>query len=378
MKIGMVIQNYPPVHYGGAINAHAVAIRLRRRGHIVKVITPHCVGVPFVPSDDERDVIRFGRAILVPANGSYSYGTIKFRLRHSLEQIIKSEQFDILHIHNPLEPTLSLLACDMPSVVKIGILHSVITSDRWFYLLKPLFQKRYDKLHGRIAVSQAAADYWEKIFGGGKSVIIPNGIDQSLFRPDLPKIEKFNTGLFHFLFVGRFEPRKGLHILLKAFERVAQKRPHARLIAIGSGGILEKRHRRLLSPDCQKKIFFEGEIANERLPSYYASANACCFPAIQHEAFGIVILEAWAGGKPIIASQIRGYGDLIDNERNGLLVPPKDAHALETAMIRLVDDAPLRSQLARNGLASASQYNWDRITEQTEQYYQTILSSTKA
>lgn len=373
MKIGMVIQSYFPVLYGGGVHAHAIAEGLRARGHEVKIITTNFGAQTSDLPLDESQIIRVGRAMLVPSNGSFSYLTVKRHMRETLQAICDREKFDLLHIHSPLDPSLPLVACNVRNVKKVGTFHSYVESDHWYKIFRQYLGRRLEQLDGRIAVSQAAVDFLSRHFHSSFH-IIPNGIHLKEFRPDHPKLERFDDGVFNFLFVGRFEPRKGARYLLQAFNRVAALRKNCRLILVGGDGMLRHYYARFVDDIYKDRVIFEGMIRNGKLPPYYATADACCFPAVQNEAFGIVILEAMASGKPVIASRIRGYGDLVNDHEDGILVEPRDPVDLSAAMLRIMDDAELRKRLAENALRKAQQYDWHRVVELTEACYARVLN----
>ena len=176
--------------------------------------------------------------------------------------------------------------------------------------------------------------------------------------------------------MGRFEPRKGARYLLQAFNRVASLRKNCRLILVGGEGMLRHYYARFVDDIYKDRVFFEGPIGNGNLSPYYATADACCFPAIQNEAFGIVILEAMASGKPVIASRIRGYGDLVTDHEDGMLVEPRDPVNLAVAMVRLMDDAHFREKLSQKAYQTAQFYNWEHIVEQIEKCYYHVLNNT--
>lgn len=373
MKIGMVIQSYYPVLYGGGVHAHAIAEGLRARGHEVKMITTNFRGQPSDFPLDESQIIRVGRAMLVPSNGSFSYLTVKRHMAETLQAICDSEKFDLLHIHSPLDPSLPLVACNVRNVKKVGTFHSYVESDHWYKIFRSYLGRRFAKLDVRIAVSQAAVDFLSQYFQSSFH-IIPNGIHLNEFRPDLPKMKKFDDGVFNFLFVGRFEPRKGARYLLQAFNRVASLRKNCRMILVGGEGMLRHYYARFVDDIYKDRVVFEGSVRNGNLPPYYASADACCFPAVQNEAFGIVILEAMASGKPVIASRIRGYGDLVNDHEDGILVEPRDPADLAAAMLRIMDDVELRDRLSANALRKAQGFDWQRVVELTEACYHRLLN----
>jgi len=164
------------------------------------------------------------------------------------------------------------------------------------------------------------------------------------------------------LFVGRMEQRKGFGILLEAYAQLRRRRSDIRLVAVGEGPQREGYERQVDSfgiPD----VLFCGRISNEMLPRYYTSADIFCSPATGGESFGIVLLEAMASGVPVLASAIPGFTTVIDGGKDGLLVPPNQPRVLAQAIDTLINDDELCRSMRANGLRTAQQYDWHRVTD---------------
>ena len=230
------------------------------------------------------------------------------------------------------------------------------------------------RLDARIAVSEPARSLVSQYFQGPYE-IVPNGIGVDRFRGGEP-FPWAGDGRPRILFVGRFnEPRKGLKYLLRAMPFVHQQFPDARLVVAGGGNAdklesLMERYgvRNVDSSDWSRR----------RLPRYYASCDVFCAPSVSGESFGIVLLEAMASGRPVIAGDITGYRSVMTHGREGLLANPRDPHALALAIVRLLADAPLRSQLASNGQQTASQYDWPKIASRVLSVYERALRTSNA
>jgi phosphatidylinositol alpha-mannosyltransferase len=241
-----------------------------------------------------------------------------------------------------------------------------------------VFQPFFDKLDGKIAVSEAARDTVARYFGG-EYVIIPNGIDANRFGGDhVRPLEQYSDGRLNILFVGRLEPRKGFRYLLRAFRYVKEEFPQARLIVVGAYRKKEMaRHLRYAREHHLTGVKFVGNVSDEDLPRYYRSCHVFCAPSTGFESFGIVLLEAMAAGKPAVASDIPGYRDLLEDGREGLLVERKNERALAKAIIRVLRDPGLQEKMGAEGRIKARQYSWREVAERVLDYYQELLGRRK-
>jgi phosphatidylinositol alpha-mannosyltransferase len=206
----------------------------------------------------------------------------------------------------------------------------------------------------------------------GDYEIIPNGIDTDLYSPHVVPLEEWNDGKLNILFVGRFEKRKGIRYLLDAFREVKRQTSSARLILVGPGTRLRKGYERMVAEDNIEDVVFIGEVPHQDLPRYYRTADIFCAPATGHESFGIILLEAMATGKPIVATEINGFASLMTHGVEGLLVPPKDKKALAEALLSLLHDKALCLKIGDKGRMKAEQYSWDRIAQRVIDYYQSL------
>ncbi|MDD4322945.1 MAG: glycosyltransferase family 4 protein, partial [Dehalococcoidales bacterium] len=204
--------------------------------------------------------------------------------------------------------------------------------------------------------------------------IIPNGIDLDHFNPKVPPIKRFKDGKINILFVGRMERRKGLDYLIKAFEMIRKKNDNVRLIVVGPGKVLRRSYERTVRKRGIEDVVFVGRVTYDELPMYYQTADIYCSPATGGESFGIVLLEAMALGKPIVASRIEGYRHVVTDGQEGILVPPKNSQSLAAALQKLIDDDNLRHQMGSNGITTAARYDWKIIARRVLQFYQETIS----
>jgi len=369
MKLALVTQSYYP-RYGGVTEHVAHTAReLRTRGHEVTIVTGR---PPGHREDHLPDVIRLGTSLLVPFQGAFVDLTLGPNLRRELDTLWKSRPFDLVHVHQPLTPTLPLLTGETATVPVVGTFHAAGGQSRLFRLFRRPLARHWDRLSGRIAVSPAARQFAHRHFPGDYR-IIPNGVDVARFHPDVPPRPELADGRLNVLFVGRLDPRKGLPVLLDALPALRSAVPEARLVIVGDSFLRPWFERRVAAKD-REHVLFAGAVSPAALPGYYASAHVAVSPALKNESFGIVLLEAMATGKAIVASDIPGYHGVIEDGADGVLVPPGNAALLADALARLLRDPARRLALGARGRAKAEAYGWSPVTARLESYYREILT----
>jgi len=176
--------------------------------------------------------------------------------------------------------------------------------------------------------------------------------------------------------VGRFEKRKGLRYLVRAYARVKATMPNTRLIIVGPDGGLQRGYERSIQKAGLQDVIFAGYVPQHELPRYYRSAHVFCSPATGQESQGIVLLEALACGTPVVASNIEGFASVMTHNEEGFLVAPKDEEKLALALVRLLADHDLREAMGRTGIITAQRYSWKRISERIVSYYERLLDAT--
>jgi phosphatidylinositol alpha-mannosyltransferase len=371
MKIALV-SPYDFAYPGGVTNhISSLEYYLTKMGHMVKVIAP----ASRVVSTFGDRFIPVGKPRPVPSSGSIARVTISLRLAPRIKAILDEEKFDIIHLHEPLCPMLCTTVLRLSQTANVGTFHAY--GSIGYSLSKPLntlFLKRwFRKLHGKIAVSKPAMELVNKHFPGYYT-IIPNGVDLDRFSSAVSPIDEFGDGKINILFVGRLEKRKGLDYLLEAHKRIKQEIPNSRLIIVGPGTRLRNKYEKRVARNGLKDVVFVGYVAHDELPRYYKTADIVCAPATGKESFGIVLLEAMALGKPVVASNIDGYASIMTHGVEGLLVPPKDEKALAQALISLMANESLRQQMGARGRLTAGGYDWKHIVQRIFDYYVKVLS----
>jgi len=299
-------------------------------------------------------------------------------LRPRIKALLQREAFDVIHLHEPMAGFVTLNTLSVANSVdsvKIGTFHTNRGTPLYKVGAVRLGLPYFRRLNGRIAVSQTAYQFINRHFPGDYK-IIPNGIQVDDFAAAVP-FPHLRDGMTNLLFVGRLEKRKGLRYLLRAYSRLKWDWPNIRLVVVG-GGKPDDESYRIMSERNLQDVLFVGKVSDVDKARYYKSADIFCSPATGKESFGIVLLEAMAAGKPVVASDIEGYSSVITNGREGLLVAPKQDEALADAIAILLRSPDLMSELASNGLKRAEEFRWERVASSVMDYYQTFLTMPRA
>jgi phosphatidylinositol alpha-mannosyltransferase len=369
VKIGIVSQSYYPRYGGVTEHVHHTAVELRRRGHDVTIITSHFRRT----KTPEAGVERIGHNFLIPFNGAFVDLAVGWRLRWQLQELFRRHRFDLVHTHAPIVPTLPLMAIQTAPCAQVGTFHTTGNPDRWLEICCRFLRRDVRRLHSRIAVSNTARDFSAHFFPGHYHVV-PNGVDIERFRPGIePFPEWREPGTVNLLFVGRLDPRKGVHLLIAAMPEIARlARTPVRLLVVGDS-YLRPKLEASVHPSVRDRVRFLGHVPSADLPRWYATGDVFLSPASGQESFGIVLVEAMAAGCPVVASDIPGYRSVVNPDVDGVVSPPGDVAALARTVAALVDDAPRREALARRGRARAEEFSWRRVTDRIEAVYSEAL-----
>lgn len=356
MKVVLVCPYSWSVPGGVANHIDALAGRLRARGHDVTVITPADSPVP-------AGVIAVGRTIGVPFNGSVARLAFGPRIATRIRATLRREAPDVVHVHEPFAPSAGMLAAATSRAPVVGTFHAAMSGSPVYRAAAPILRPLWRKLSARIAVSEEARRTIDRLFHGNVR-IVPNGIALERFNRVPPPGE----GASEILFVGRFERRKGAAVLLDAFPRVRERVPSATLTIVGEGAeraTLERRAAGL-------PVRFVGRVEPDALADAMQAAAVVCAPSLGGESFGIVLLEAMAAGRPVVASAIPGYAAVARDGLDGLMVPPGDAEALARALVEVLSSPERAATMAESGRARAARYSWDTVAGEIEDIYREV------
>lgn len=369
MRICLVSSAYRPYISGVGEHVHNLAQQLQNLGHSVHILT---TTYEFSYENNTLPATRLGKALLLPfARGQF---TLPFglKLHLAVRNFFLRHDFDIVHCHGIFPPELAYWSARYTRNFLVVTFHTVtpelpnFISKAVAYLLKEIDRK----IKVKIAVSQGCRRWAEKFFSGDFRVI-PNGVDIERFHPKiLPVIEQKNPLI---LFVGRLEERKGLNTLILALPEIIKYHPEIKLVVVGYGPLKHHYLKLAASLAVDPALMLVDAIPNDLLPGYYASATVFVAPTIGKEAMGIVLLEALACGRPVIASDIPGYKEIITNGINGILVPPNNPQVLAQEIITLLDSRKLRSELAYQARLRAQDFDWGKIAQAVEQVYKEVV-----
>ncbi|HEY7133017.1 MAG TPA: glycosyltransferase family 4 protein [Candidatus Limnocylindrales bacterium] len=366
MKIGLVTPYVYPLPGGVTQHVRYLYENLRVRGHDVRILTSS----HGLQRASEGDIIRIGKGFSLPVNGSVGTITLSPRFISQVRDMLEREQFDLLHFHEPFVPFLSPIILRLSTSVNIATFHAYGGFSPSYEFGRRAMRGYAGRLHGRIAVSGAAKHFIERYFPGEYKVI-PNGVDVDRFQRAVP-LARWQDGTQNILFVGRFEPRKGLLELLKAYRILKKTGCDCRVLVVGSGP-LAREARRYVATRRLKGVEFLGRVGDEEKAQLFRTADVYVSPATGGESFGIVLLEAMASGTAIVASDIHGYKGVVRRGREGLLVPPRDPKAIAAAVARLLNDEDERLQMAAAGRARAQDFSWERVTAKVDDFYGVVV-----
>ena len=355
----------------GGVNHHITSLveHLERRGHQAWIIAP-AGDLTNAPTNLPDNFITAGRAIPVKANGSVAYVSPWPLMLQRMGRILASHDLDLVHVHEPTIPAAGCSATMAAKIPVVGTFHAAGIASGYYQRFKPLADRIMSSIAVRVAVSEAARECVVAHFPGEYRVI-PNGIDVDMYAT-ARSVNKTNGRI---LFIGRVEPRKGLSVLLDAFADLRRRMPEASLVLAGPSldDLKAFTRSRNGSGDCLDGVEALGRVAVEVKLEQMRKAQILCAPSLGGESFGIVLTEALAAGIPVVASDIPGYRAVLAEGAAGMLVPPGEVAALESALFSLLQSSDLRRDLSVAGIARSERYSWDRVIEQVLEAYEDAL-----
>jgi phosphatidylinositol alpha-mannosyltransferase len=363
LKIGIVCP------YGwdtpGGVQNHVrdLAEFLIESGHTVSVLAPAI--------DDEKlpnYVVSAGKPISIPYNGAVArvlFGPIAYaRVRHW----IGSGDFDLLHLHEPAIPSISLLACWAAEGPMVGTFHAAAKRQKVIFAIGPILEPAIEKLTARIAVSEAArltlTDHLET-----DAVVIPNGIYAKRYAAGKAR-DKWSGNTIGF--IGRFEePRKGLQVLADALPIIARFAPDVKVLVAGPGE--SKEFEKGIDPQLRNRFEFLGKISEQDKADFMSSVSLYVAPNTGGESFGIILAEALAGGACVVASDIPAFDSLLGGGEFGALFESENSTDLAKVVIDLLRDGKKREELAIAGKVRSQLFDWDVVAEQIFSIYEMAI-----
>jgi phosphatidyl-myo-inositol alpha-mannosyltransferase len=366
VRIGLACPYTWDVPGGVQVHVRDLAESLIRLGHEVSVITP---------IDDEDRLpayaVSAGKAMSVPYNGSVTrilFGPVS---ASRVRRWIRDGDFDVVHAHEPTAPSVSLLACLAASGPLVATYHTSNPRSRILTVLQGPLQLALEKVWANIAVSEAARRTIVEHLGVD-AVLVPNGVDVSVFAEATPLIDLASPAPT-IAFVGRIdEPRKGLAVLLAALPTVVAEIPDVRLLVAGPGEVAEVAAE--IDPAMRAHVHLMGLISDADKPRLFHTADVYAAPNTGQESFGIVLLEAMAAGTPVVASDIDAFRRVLDDGRAGRLFANEDPADLASALIEVLRSQQLRSELTEAGSKVVQQYDWATVTTEIVHVYETVAA----
>jgi phosphatidylinositol alpha-mannosyltransferase len=365
MKIGMVSP------YGwdlpGGVQAHIqdLALYCMAQGHEVSVIAP-AVDESALPTW----VVSSGRPIAIPYNGAVARVAFGPVANRRVRKWINEGQFDLLHLHEPAIPSLSLLACWAAEGPLVGTFHVSAPKQKAIYAVGPILEPAIEKLHARIAVSETArttlTDHLET-----DAVVIPNGINHGDFALGSLADDVSDRTIG---FIGRFdEPRKGLAILLESCEELLKRGEEFRVLIAGPGD--PDQFREAMSDKLRERTDFLGRVSDKRKQEILRSIALYVAPNTGGESFGIILAEAMAAGAPVVASDLMAFKDVLENGRAGEIFHAGDSSELALRIGKLLNDPERRAQLKLIGQESSFRFDWSNVGESILDIYRMVSAS---
>ena len=281
---------------------------------------------------------RVGRPVPIPANGSVARITLPLRGYVQVKSLLAFQGFDIVHLHEPMMPALPLTVLHHSPTINVGTFHAFGRSNMAYFYAKPVLKPLFNRLHGKIAVSGPARDFVARHFPGR----VPGHPERDRLRAIRDaagsRSSASRTTAWTCCSSGGWRSARGSSTCCAPGRWSTAAVPNARLLVVGGGRRLDG-YRRWVRAHGWSEVHFIGHVSPEDLVRYYQTSDVFCAPSTGQESFGIVLLEAMAAGRAIVASRIPGYAEVVEDGAEGLLVEPRNAEALAAALIRLLGDA---------------------------------------
>ena len=370
MRVGIVCPYSWDVPGGVQYHVRDLSEVLRSRGHEVSVLAPADDDTPLPPY-----VVPAGRAVPVPYNGSVARVNFGPLSATRVRRWLREGHFDVLHIHEPATPSLSLLACWAATGPIVATFHTSNLRSRAMIAASPFLEPALEKIGARVAVSEdARRTVVEHV--GGDAVLIPNGVFVDRFAAAEPnpawRGEDGTVG-----FIGRLdEARKGLQTLLAAMEKVVAERPGVRLLVAGRGDAEEAVED--LPAEVRARVTFLGTVSEADKARLLRTVDVYVAPNLGGESFGVILVEAMSAGAPVLASDLDAFGRVLDDGRVGVLFPAGDVAALSRSLLRLLGDDELRAGLRAGAEAWVRRFDWATVADELLAVYETVAAGNDA
>ncbi len=372
MRIGIVCPYSWDIPGGVQAHVRDLAEKLIELGHYVSVLAPGEDDAPGLPPY----VVAAGKAaVRIPYNGSVAHLQFGLVAAARVRRWLRDGAFDVVHVHEPAPPSLSLLACMIHDGPLVATFHIAVVRSRWLSAFDTVLQPFLEKIAGRIAVSPAARKVLVEHLGGD-AVVIPNGVavahyvDAEPFDgfPRPPDAAGGTIG-----FIGRYEEaRKGMDVLVDALDILVPQRPGLRLLVAGRGNADD--FMADLPDAVADRVELLGQVSEHDKARLLRSVDVYCAPNTGGESFGVILLEAMAARTAIVASDIDAFRRVLAGGAAGQLFPVGDAAALAVALAQVLDDAELRARLIEAGSVAVAPYDWAVIVADVLRVYELAIA----
>ena len=365
MKIGIVNPYSWDVPGGVGFHIRDLALKLRSRGHDVRVLTPST-------SDDLPEwITSAGSSVSIPFNGSVANISVKPTILKRTRRWLADNDFDVVHVHEPVVPSVSMAAAMLSRAPLVGTFHATLGRSVSRAIASAPMRLYMERIGVRIAVSEEARRTLIE-HHGGDAVIIPNGVETASFRSASP-LERWEASVDRpvIVFLGRLdEPRKGLSIFAGAIGSVLERFPGARFLIAGRGD----------APDIREavarfgeSVSFLGGISDEEKESLLAGASIYVAPQTGGESFGIVLVEAMAARTAVVASDIPAFRAVLEDGRAGALFETGSSESLAATLIDLLGDPGRLDELSDAGQRASAQYDWEVVADKVFEVYKLAI-----
>jgi len=367
MRIGIVCPYSWDIPGGVQAHVHDLAEKLIELGHEVSVLAPGDEDATGIPPY----VVMAGKAVPIPYNGSVARVQFGLVSAGRVRRWLRDGNFDVVHVHEPAPPSLSLLTCMIHDGPIVATFHAATVRSRFLNMFDTVLQPFMEKLSGRIAVSSAARKVIVEHLDAD-AVVIPNGVAVANYSkaqplPGYPR-EGGTVG-----FIGRYdEPRKGMDILVGAFEQLVDTRPGLRLLVAGRGE--QEDFVDQLPTAVASRVTMLGQVSDVDKARMLRSVDVYCAPNTGQESFGVILLEAMAAGTPILASDLEAFRRVLDGGRAGEVFATGDPADLAAKLGGLLDDPARRAALTAAGARVVAPYDWSIVVESVLRVYELAIA----
>jgi phosphatidylinositol alpha-mannosyltransferase len=366
MRIGMVCPYSFDVP--GGVQSHVLQLAevMRARGQNVSVLAPSSPHVAL-----PEYVVSAGRAVPIPYNGSVARLQFSPAVHGKVRRWLAEGDFDVLHLHEPNAPSLSMWALRVAEGPIVATFHTSTTKSLTLTVFQGVLRPWHEKIVGRIAVSDLARR-WQMEALGSDAVEIPNGVDVASYA-SAPLLAGYPRPGKTVLFLGRYdEPRKGMAVLIDALPRLVEHFPGVQVLVVGRGDQDELRSK---AGGLGGHLRFLGQVDDAAKASALRSADAYCAPHTGGESFGIVLVEAMAAGTPVVASDLHAFRRVLRDGDAGRLVPVEDGAALAAGLVTVLENDQLAKRYVAAGADAVRRYDWSVVANQITQVYETVAGS---